>query len=335
MSRLGDDLRARIAREGPITFAAFMEAALYDPQDGFYARGPRIGPGGAFATVPTLVPLFAAALAADLRARFDALGRPDPFTVCEVGPGDGSLAAALAGALADLPLQLVLCERSEGLSATQRVRLPDARHVPLGELEPICGAIVANEVHDACPAHALRWPDELLVGVDAQGRFAWVTAPAPAELQAIVRRSGAVPPAGRALEVSPAQADLQRELAARLERGAIYVFDYGEAGPERYVRRVPRLRTYIAGQPGGDPLAAPGTQDITVDVDFGAVRAAGERAGLRTVLDESQPAWLRRHGALARAETMPAGSEPRLWLEAFARTGGTGESFRVLVQERT
>jgi SAM-dependent MidA family methyltransferase len=120
VSRLGDRLRARIAADGPITFAAFMEAALYDPDDGFYARGPRIGRGGAFATVPTLVPLFTQALAQDLRGLWEALDRPDPFTVCELGPGDGTLAAGLADALADLPLELVLCERAAGLAANQR-----------------------------------------------------------------------------------------------------------------------------------------------------------------------------------------------------------------------
>jgi SAM-dependent MidA family methyltransferase len=334
VSRLGDRLRARIARDGPITFAEFMEAALYDPEDGFYARAPRIGRGGAFATVPTLIPLFGEALAADLRALWEALGQPDPFTVCEVGPGDGSLAVALADALADLPLALVLCERSERLAAGQRVRLPRARHTSLDELEPVVGAIVANEVHDAVPAHALRWPDELLVTVDERGRFVHLEAGAPEALRAIVERTGARPARGRELEVAPAQAELQTALAERLARGALYVFDYGEVGPERYLRRVPRLRTYLAGQPGGDALAAPGSQDITVDVDFGALRAAGEAVGLVTVLDEPQPAWLRRHGALERAASLPAGSEERLWLEAFAREDGTGESFRVLVQER-
>jgi len=334
VSRLGDRLRARIAQDGPITFADFMEAALYDPEDGFYARGPRIGRGGAFATVPTLVPLFGEALAEELRALWETLGRPDPFTVCEVGPGDGSLASELADGLADLPLALVLCERSEGLAARQRERLPGARHTSLAELEPVVGAIVANEVHDAVPAHALRWPDELLVGVDGRGHFVYVEAEAPAALRSIVERSGAAPSPGREVEVSPAQIELQTLLAGRLARGALYVFDYGEAGPERYLRRVPRLRTYLTGQPGGEPLSAPGTQDITVDVDFGALREAGEAAGLRTVLDEPQPHWLRRHGALEHASRLPAGSEARLWLEAFAREGGTGESFRVLVQER-
>ena len=123
-------------------------------------------------------------------------------------------------------------------------------------------------------------------------------------------------------------------LAERLERGALFAFDYGERGPERYLRPVPRLRTYLGGRPGGDPLAGPGAQDITVDVDFGDVRAAGEAAGLRTVIDEPQPVWLQRHGALGRAEALPLGSEERLWLESFAGDDGSGASFRVLVQER-
>ncbi len=335
MSRLGDRLRARIEQAGPITFAEFMEAALYDPDDGFYARAPRIGRGGAFATAPTVLPLFTEALAGELRVLWDRLGRPAPFTVCEVGPGDGSLAAGLAGALADLPLDLVLCERAEGLVARQRERLPTARQVALADLAPITGAIVANEVHDACPAHVLRWPDELRVGVDGNGHFAWVVAgAAPETLRRIVERSVAAPPPGLELAVSPAQAELQGLLAERVARGAVFVFDYGEDGPERYLRPVPHLRTYLAGRPGGDPLAGPGAQDITVDVDFRDVRAAGESAGLRTVLDEPQPVWLRRHGALERVEALPVGSEERLWLESFARDEASGASFRVLVQER-
>jgi hypothetical protein len=57
------------------------------------------------------------------------------------------------------------------------------------------------------------------------------------------------------------------------------------------------VRTYIGGQHGGDPLQAPGTQDITADVDFAEVRAILVAAGLEIVADESQAAWLRRRGA--------------------------------------
>ena len=112
------------------------------------------------------------------------------------------------------------------------------------------------------------------------------------------------------------------------------MLDYGEAGAARYDRPVPRLRTYLSGMAGGDPLAAPGTQDITVDVDFGAVRAAGEAEGLRTTLDVAQPEWLLAHGAQAAIALLPRHAAERLWLEALSDPEGSGAAFRVLVQER-
>ena len=313
-----------------------MESALYDPADGFYARGPRIGRGGAFATVPTLVPLFARALAADLRVR----GRRSAARIRSPSARSARVTArsprAFADALRDLPLDLVLCERSAGLAALQRARLPQARHVTLDELGPITGVLIANEVHDAVPgpraALARRAARPRSV---TDGRFVWTPRRRrPPTCGRSFARSGAEPAEGAELQVAPAQAELQTRLAVLLRTGSLHVFDYGEAGPERYLRRVPRLRTYLGGGQGGDPLSAPGSQDITVDVDFGAIRRAGEAAGLRTVVDEQQPAWLRRHGALEEAAALPAESERRHWLESLARDDAVGASFRVLVQER-
>jgi SAM-dependent MidA family methyltransferase len=331
---LPDRLRERIAREGPISFAAYMEAALFDPDGGYYARAPTIGPGGGFTTVPTALPLFARALAAELRRLHDGLRRPDPFTVVEIGPGNGALAAGLARELADLPLDLVLCDRSDAMLARAAAAAPTARTATVDELAPVTGAIVANEVHDALPAHRVRWPHELLVGVGPDRRFRLEPGQAPPEaVGAMLRAAGVEPRDGSEYEVSPAQPALQASLAGRLHAGALWVFDYGEAGRLRYERPVPRLRTYLAGRRGGDALAAPGTQDITVDVDFGALRAAGEAAGLVTTLDVDQAAWLRGHGALDELARHAAGTAERLWLQSLAARGGSGESFRVLVQQ--
>jgi SAM-dependent MidA family methyltransferase len=334
VNQLAARLRERIAAEGPISFAAFMESALYDAAGGFYARGARLGGHGAFTTAPVASAFFAGALATDLRALWERLGRPSPFTVAEIGPGDGSLARRLAEALADLPLDLVLCERAAGMLEQARARVPGARVCELAQLTGVRGAIVANEVHDACPAHRLRWPDELLVGVGADSRFAFVPGPPAGSLGELVTGSGAEPRAGAEYDVSPAQAELQATLAGALERGAVIALDYGEAGRGRYERPLPRLRTYLGGMAGGDPLAAPGTQDITVDVDFGAVRDAGERAGLRTTLDAPQPEWLGAHGAAAAIAALPRHDPERLWLEALSDPEGSGAAFRVLVQER-
>ena len=334
MNPLAARLRERIATSGPISFSSFMESALYDAQDGFYARGARLGARGAFTTAPIAAPFLARALGAELRAVWERLGRPRPFTVVEVGPGDGSLAAGLAAELADLPLELLLCERAAGMLAQARARVPAAGCVELAQLAAIRGAIVANEVHDACPAHRLRWPCELLVGVRADGRFAFAPGPPAGALGDPLRAAGVTPFEGAEYDVSPAQAELQRLLARALQRGALVVLDYGEEGALRYERPLPRLRTYVGGMAGGDPLAAPGTQDITVDVDFGALRVAGEEEGLRTTLDIPQPEWLLGHGAEAAIARLPRHAAERLWLAALSDPDGSGAAFRVLVQER-
>jgi len=334
VNRLAARLRERIAASGPISFSVFMESALYDADGGFYARGARIGAHGAFTTAPIAAPFLARALAADLRDLWERMGRPVPFTVAEIGPGDGSLSAGLAAELAGLPLDLVLCERAAGMLAQARARVPAARTAELAELSGVTGAIVANEVHDACPAHRLRWPDELLVGVGADGRFRWEPGPPADGLGDLLRAAGVRPVAGAEYDVAPSQAELQRVLAGALERGALVALDYGEAGAGRYERPVPRLRTYLGGMAGGDPLAAPGTQDITVDVDFGALRSAGEGEGLRTTLDLPQSEWLLAHGAREESAARPRHDAERLWLEALSDPEGSGAAFRVLVQER-
>ena len=334
MNPLAARLRERIAASGPISFSEFMESALYDAEGGFYARGARLGTRGAFTTAPIAAPFFARALGGDLRAAWERHGEPEPFTLVEVGPGDGTLAAGLAAELSDLPLDLVLCERAAGMLAQAQARVPGARVVELAGLRDVQGAIVANEVHDACPAHRLRWPDELLVGVGPDRRFQFIQGPPAGHLGDVLGAAGATPRVGAEYDVAPAQADLQRALARVLGRGALMVLDYGEAGAGRYERPIPRLRTYVGGLPGGDPLAAPGTQDITVDVDFGAVRAAGEAEGLRTTLDVPQSEWLLARGAGAEVAQLPRHDAERLWLEALSDPQGSGAAFRVLVQER-
>ena len=69
-----------------------------------------------------------------------------------------------------------------------------------------------------------------------------------------------------------------------------------------------------------------------MDVDLGAVRAAGEAAGLATVDERDQASWLREHGALAELRALPPGSPEQLWLRSLAAQGSSGEAFRVLVR---
>ena len=93
-------IRDEIRERGPITFARFMERALYEPGHGYYRR-PVAGPGreGDFLTAPEAHPIFGAAVGRLLEQAWEALGRPDPFTVTEHGAGTGALAEGLLGGL--------------------------------------------------------------------------------------------------------------------------------------------------------------------------------------------------------------------------------------------
>jgi SAM-dependent MidA family methyltransferase len=287
---LGARLRERIEREGPLTFAAYMEAALYDPQEGFYARGQKLGLGGAFSTAPTRHPKFAQAVAAEARAVGGA--------VVEVGPGDGTLAAALATALGG-DVELVLVERAAGMRAVQERRLAGARvrWVERPQDAGVArGLVVANELFDALPVHLLDGADELCVGVDGE-RLVEVRRPAPEDLVAL---AGGV--RGR-VAVAPGAAAMLGALAGAVESGRLLVVDYGTDGPAAGPSPV---RTYLGGRAGGGVLEAPGSQDLTADVDFALLRRTARELGLTEIAYEPQAAWLARR-------TLPALRGTEAW----------------------
>lgn len=299
MSGLRARLVERIHAEGPLTFAAYMEAALLDPRDGFYARGPRIGSGGQFATSAEAHPAFAAAVAAEAAATWEELGRPDAFRVVEAGPGSGGLARRVHDDLVarGVAHEFVLVERAPGLVEQQRAALagvPATWLESASALEPGPAFVYANELLDALPVRLLQWPDEVRVGADEAGRLVEVLVPADPSLGALL--GDVTPRPGGRYAVRPALPGSLQDLAAGIEHGRLLLIDYGGVGTEVHDGRRPPVRTYIGGQPGGDPLAAPGTQDLTADVDFAALTAAAAGLGLRDVELRTQADWLTRHG---------------------------------------
>src|SRR5438309_7817092 len=86
-------IRAAIRRDGPVTFAWFMEQALYHPQLGYYSSGRcEIGRWGDYFTNVSVGRLFGRVLAAQFAEMWLLLERPDPFTIVEQGAHHGDLA---------------------------------------------------------------------------------------------------------------------------------------------------------------------------------------------------------------------------------------------------
>lgn len=275
---LAERLRRRIAANGPITFAEFMDRALYDPEEGFYARPP-VGEKGHFVTSPHLSPVFGRLVARQVAELWDLLDRPAPFDLIEVGAGDGTMAHQILDALPgelNSVLHYTAVERSASARRTLEASGLEARESLSGLPHPVVGCVIANELLDNLPFHRLRGtsdgPVELFVGVEP-GRFVLVEGPpSTGELLALV------PPLdpGQEFVVSPATLELIDRAAAALNRGYIWLVDYGfiDDAERRSVHGYRDHRVH------DDVLAEPGSTDITAGVDFAALARHARTRGL-------------------------------------------------------
>ncbi len=309
---LVEAIRASIRASGPMTFARFMEHALYEPGHGYYRR-PDPGPGraGDFLTAPEAHPIFGAVIGRLLEQAWEALGRPEEFTISEPGAGTGALAAGLLGGLRDLGSPMLSAVRYRPVEVEPsrvdaiRARLADAGIDPFirpeepGPGARETGAVVANEVLDALPVHRVVGrpgrPEgiaELLVALDEGGSFAWAERdPTTAALAERLHDEGVTLADGQVTEVCLALDGWLADAARHLARGVVVLVDYADepaALHDPVTRPTGTLRAFARHAVGGDPFRHVGRQDLTATVDLAAVRAAAARAGLRPVGETTQ-----------------------------------------------
>lgn len=325
-------IRAEIRRQGPLTFARFMELALYHPELGYYATGRR-GPGrGAdFLTAPESHAIFGWAVARQLEEVWDRLGRPGRFTVREYGAGTGALAAGIVDGLARAgsPLRAAIRYRIAE-RATDRERQVRDRLAALGAAdvlepedgEPITGAVLANEVLDALPVHRVEGLPggglaELLVAHDETGALVTVAGPpSTSSLAARLDAEGIRLAPGQRAEVCLVLDAWIPEVAAGLAAGLMLVVDYGHPAAALYApSRGGLLRAYVRHRVHDDPYANVGRQDLTAHVDLTAVARAAAAAGLTHLGTTTQSAFL---AGLGTGELL-AGlqSDPATTLQAY------------------
>src|SRR3954469_25915972 len=86
-------IRDAIRRDGPVTFAWFMEQALYHPHFGYYSSGRcQIGRKGDYFTNVSVGPLFGRILAAQFAEMWELLGRPAACPSVQQGTHHGDFA---------------------------------------------------------------------------------------------------------------------------------------------------------------------------------------------------------------------------------------------------
>ena len=276
-------IRDTIRDQGPITFAEFMEHALYG-SGGFYEIPP-VGARGHFVTGPHVHPVFARLIGVGLELLHAMLGRPEPFRIVEVGAGDGTMARELLDGFARGAVQVdylaVEVSRGARMALTSLPLRVQERLADVGPVED--GVLLANELLDNLPFRRVRGTAtglvEVCVGLD-RDRFVEVRIPCAPELATLAGRvregEGTVVPVGALAFVD--------ELASVLASGYAVLIDYAtERGREDPVHGYRDHRVLE------DVLHDPGSADITAGVDLAAVADRARQRGLvpfRTV-----PQW--------------------------------------------
>ena len=323
-----------------ISFARYMELALHEPGLGYYAAGARkLGAGGDFVTAPELSPLFARTLARQIGELLE-----PGDAVLEFGAGSGLLAEVLLTELEGVKYEIL--ETSPELRERQQQRLGN-RVQWLDRLpQKFRGVMLANEVADAMPVHALAWTRAGVLerGVCAnEGQLAWSDRAAQGAVLAAAREIDvAIPPSGRyESELALFARAWMRSLGRFLDRGAILVIDYGFPGREFFhpQRSMGTLACHYRHHVHGDPFFVPGLQDITAHVDFSALGRAAAEAGLKVLGYASQAQFLVNCGITdLLAEENPADAKRYLPAAAAAQKllspAEMGELFKVLAVGR-
>ncbi len=284
-----------------------MEMALYHPQGYYSTRSNTIGPQGDFITSPHMGHDFGELLAEQFADMWQALGQPNPFTLMEMGAGQGLVAAdVLAHLQTHSPhcfacLSYIVVEKSGALKAEQQKRLShwQSQGVSLSwqnlsdvPAQSIVGCAFSNELVDAFPVHWVEWQgnalQEMWVGVSEEGFVPVLAELSTPQLQTYFKRVSvdlSDHPEGYRTEVNLAALDWTKTVSEKISRGYLLTIDYGYTAHRYYApaRAQGTLQCYYRHGHHDDPFTYVGEQDITAHVDFTALERYGAEVGLAKI----------------------------------------------------
>jgi SAM-dependent MidA family methyltransferase len=375
MQPLIELIRHEIVANGVLPFARFMELALYCPDCGYYqTKKDNPGRHGDFFTSVSTGELFGQLLAFQFAEwlEMEIGSRKPEARIIEAGTHDGTLANDILNWLQWARpglfnrIQYCIIEPSARRQVWQREKLEKfAPHVRwFSDFEnlkfktqnsKLDGVIFSNELLDAMPVHRFGWDAaakgwfEWGVALEA-GKFVWARIQKPevrsqkseqartSVLCSLPSDLLAVLPDGYTLEISPAAENWWRGAANVLEHGRLLTIDYGLTADELFSPSRPRgtLRAYFRHHVTNDILANVGEQDLTAHVNFPAIEAVGESAGLTTESFLTQAQFLTRilDKAVKDKSFGDWDASRTRQFQTLTHPEHLGRAFRVLVQSR-
>jgi NADH dehydrogenase [ubiquinone] 1 alpha subcomplex assembly factor 7 len=342
-----DVLRERIAGQGPLPVDQFMRVCLEDPRHGYWQRADTIGAGGDFITAPEISQVFGELIGLWAATAWEGMGRPSPLRLIELGPGRGTLMRDALRAASAVPLfveaaTVHLVEVSPPLRAVQQQTLlppplprkgegnsqvivwnENVHQVPTG-----ASIILANEFLDALPIRQLvyrngAWHERVVdLAHDGGLRFA---AGSPVDVGRDIEADH-----GAILEIRAGEEDVLSSLAMRKGPLVALFIDYGPAEPSSGdTLQAVRRHAYT------NPLAEPGTADLTAHVQFAALADKARATSLAVHGPITQAEFLVRLGIVERTQRLMATNPSRAGeieaaVQRLISPGGMGGLFKVM-----
>ncbi|MDP6102317.1 MAG: SAM-dependent methyltransferase [Dehalococcoidia bacterium] len=297
-------IKKLIVERGKITFAQFMEMALFSSRGGYYTSEQHLKEKDYY-TAPVAHPVFGALVSLQLEQLWELMGSPCPFYVLEVGAGGGVLAqdvkvysSGLTSAFSDA-LEYIAVDYNTPPGSPEDVHFIKSRGLPVRDM---VGCVLSNELFDAFPVHRFVIREgrvkEIYVSLEEGELVEIIDEPPTPRLERQLSDLGLNLPEGFQGEVNLAMDDWIEELSHVLKRGFVLTFDYGYSANDLYspARSRGTLRCYYRHVLEGNPYRRIGRQDITAHVDFSSLMSSGEEHGLSSLGFTTQREFLQNLG---------------------------------------
>lgn len=306
---LHDVILERIRQNGPLTISDYMTECLLHPNLGYYTGRDPLGQQGDFTTAPEISQIFGELIGLAMVQTWMDQGRPEQFTLAELGPGRGTLMADLLRATCGVPgfhdaAKIALVEVSPALRKVQAKALKDYSATWYSAVDDLSQQplfLIANEFFDALPIRQfLRdgggWR-ERLVG-ERDGTLAFGLGPQAPQVALTQRLDDTRD--GDLVELCPAAPPTMHAIAGRIcdHGGAALIVDYGDW------RSLGDTLQAVRKHRHAQPLADPGLSDLTAHVDFETLAMAARGAGCAHSRLTAQGVFLERLGITARARAL-------------------------------
>ena len=344
-------------KDGHISFARFMQMALYEPGLGYYSAGAsKFGEGGDFITAPEISPLFSICLARQCAEVIRELGQA---VILELGAGTGVMASDVLKELQKLqclPDKYLILETSADLRKRQQQLLRESVPEFISNVswldalpeEPIQGIILANEVLDAMPVQRFclqKGKIQELCVAWKDGGFAWLQCTADDVLERkvenIIQHSIAEFEDGYSSEINGELQAWLKSLSECLRQGIMLFIDYGYSRHEYYheQRTEGTLLCHYRHRAHSNPFIYVGLQDITASVDFTAVAEAAVNADLNVAGYTNQAFFLFACGLEQLMRDQESINERQQMefnrqIKLLTLPGEMGERFKVIALSR-